>query len=45
MGSSNDSVPDSIIQLRQQFEEFRSTHTVRAKLPDGLWKAGRGAGA
>ncbi len=39
MGSSNDPVPDSIIQLQQQFEEFRSTHTARAKLPDGLWKA------
>jgi hypothetical protein len=39
MGSRNDPVPDSIIQLQQRFEEFRSTQTGRAKLPDALWQA------
>lgn len=39
MDSRNDPVPDSVIQLQQQFEEFRSTHAGRAKLPDALWQA------
>jgi hypothetical protein len=39
MDSSNDLVPDSIIQLQQQFGDFRSTHAGRAKLPDALWQA------
>ena len=39
MDSSNDPVPDSIIQLQQQFEDFRSTHVGRTKLPDALWEA------
>jgi hypothetical protein len=32
-------VPDSVIQLERQFEQFRSTRTGRAKLPGMLWQA------
>ncbi len=32
-------VPDSVIQLELEFEQFRSTRTGRAKLPDSLWQA------
>ena len=39
MDSSHDPVPDSIIQLQHQFEEFRSAHTGRPKLPEALWQA------
>jgi hypothetical protein len=32
-------VPDSVIQLGREIEEFRSTRTGRAKLPATLWQA------
>ena len=32
-------VPDSVIQLERQFEQFRSTRAGRAKLTESLWQA------
>jgi hypothetical protein len=32
-------VPDSITQLQQRFEQFRTTRTRRTKLPEALWQA------
>jgi hypothetical protein len=32
-------VPDSVIQLERQFEQFRSARAGRAKLPESLWQA------
>ena len=32
-------VPDSVRQLGQQFEQFRSTRSGRGKLPESLWQA------
>lgn len=39
MRSRKAAVPDSVIQLERQFEQFRSTRTGRAKLPATLWQA------
>ena len=39
MRSRKAAVPDSVIQLEGQFEQFRSTRTGRAKLPPTLWQA------
>lgn len=39
MRSRKAAVPDSVIQLEREFEQFRSTRTGRAKLPDSLWQA------
>jgi len=33
-------VPDSITQLEQRFEQFRTTRRRRTKLPEALWQAG-----
>jgi hypothetical protein len=30
---------DDVEQLRQRFEEFRSSHAVRSRLPEELWAA------
>ena len=30
---------EDVEQLRQRFEEFRSTHAVRSRLPEELWAA------
>ena len=30
---------EDVEQLRRQFEEFRSTHAVRSRLPEELWAA------
>jgi hypothetical protein len=32
-------VPDSVIQLERQFEQFRSASAGLAKLPESLWQA------
>jgi hypothetical protein len=32
-------IPEPIVQLLRQLEQFRSTHPRRAKLPDSLWQA------
>jgi hypothetical protein len=39
MRSRKAAVPDSVIQLEREFEQFRSTRTGRAKLPATLWQA------
>ena len=39
MRSRKAAVPDSVIQLEREFEQFRSTRTGRAKLPAMLWQA------
>jgi hypothetical protein len=39
MRSRKAAVPESVIQLERQFEQFRSTRTGRAKLPGMLWQA------
>ncbi|HEY1499128.1 MAG TPA: hypothetical protein VGF88_06090 [Acidobacteriaceae bacterium] len=39
MRSRKAAVPDSVIQLERQFEQFRGTRTGRAKLPVTLWQA------
>jgi hypothetical protein len=36
MASEKVAVPDSVIKLERQFEQFRSTGTGRAKLPESL---------
>jgi hypothetical protein len=33
-------VRDSITQLEQRFEQFRTTRRRRTKLPEALWQAG-----
>ena len=30
---------EDVEQLRRRFEEFRSTHAVRSRLPEELWAA------
>ncbi len=39
MRSRKAAIPDSVIQLEHQFEQFMSTRTKRAKLPATLWLA------
>ena len=39
MGSRSGPVPDSIKQLGEQLQQFRSTHPRRTKLPEALWQA------
>lgn len=30
-------IPEALVPLQQQFEQFRALHRPRAKLPEGLW--------
>jgi hypothetical protein len=39
MPSREAPIPDSITQLQQRFEQFRTTRTGRTKLPEALWQA------
>ena len=32
-------VPEPIVQLQRQLEQFRSSHTHRARIPEALWQA------
>jgi hypothetical protein len=32
-------IPEEIIELQRRFNEFRSTHRPRTKLPENLWQA------
>jgi hypothetical protein len=32
-------VPDDLLQLSQQFEEWRSAHPPRSRLPESMWSA------
>lgn len=32
-------IPEPILRLQKQLDEFRASHRVRTKLPDSLWQA------
>jgi hypothetical protein len=36
---STPSIPEAIVQLQRQLDQFRSTQTQRTKLPEPLWQA------
>ena len=36
---SNAAIPEPIVQLQRQFEEFRSSHAYRTRIPETLWRA------
>ena len=35
-------IPEALVPLQQQFQQFRATHPPRTKLPDELWAAAAG---
>jgi hypothetical protein len=36
---TNAVIPEPIVQLQRQFEQFRSSHALRARIPEALWRA------
>jgi hypothetical protein len=36
---SSSPIPEAIMQLQRQLEEFRSSHPHRTRLPEALWQA------
>ena len=36
---SNMPIPEPIVQLQRQLDQFRSAQPHRAKIPEGLWQA------
>ena len=36
---SKAAIPESIVQLERQFEQFRSSHAHRTRIPEALWRA------
>ena len=38
MGRRIGAVPDSIKNLAEQLQQFRSTHAIRTRLPEALWQ-------
>ena len=36
---SNIVIPEPIVQLQRQFEQFRSSHPLRTRIPEALWRA------
>ncbi len=36
---SNIAIPEPIVQLQRQFEQFRSSHPLRTRIPEALWRA------
>jgi hypothetical protein len=36
---SNAAIPEPIVLLQRQLEQFRSSHTHRARIPEALWQA------
>jgi hypothetical protein len=36
---SNPTIPEAILQLQRQLEQFRSAQPRRTKLPESLWQA------
>jgi hypothetical protein len=36
---SSVSIPEPIVQLQKQFDQFRSEQPHRSKIPEGLWQA------
>ena len=39
MSRKNLPIPEPIVQLQRQLEQFRSTHSQRTKLPEPLWQS------
>lgn len=39
MNHASESIPEPVVQLQRQLEQFRSTHPRRTKLPEALWQA------
>jgi len=39
MDRASKPIPEGIIQLQRQLEQFRSTHPLRTKLPAVIWQA------
>ena len=37
--TNNKQVPEGLLPLQQQFEQFRATHPPRSKLPESLWQS------
>jgi len=35
-------IPEALVPLQQQFQQFRATHPPRSKLPEELWAAAAG---
>src|SRR5258708_40340443 len=38
-GKSTSPIPEPIVQLQRQLDQFRSTRQQRTKLPESLWQA------
>src|SRR5271155_3291241 len=38
-GKANPPIPEPIVQLQRQLDQFRSTQPRRTKLPESLWEA------
>ena len=36
---SNKPIPEPIVQLQRQLDQFRSSHAHRARIPEALWRA------
>jgi hypothetical protein len=36
---SNAVIAEPIVQLQRQFEQFRSSHPLRTRIPEALWRA------
>jgi len=39
MNRASRSIPEPVVQLQRQLEQFRNTQPPRTKLPDSLWQA------
>lgn len=39
MDRASKPVPEGIVQLQRQLEQFRSTHSLRTKLPEAVWQS------
>ncbi len=39
MTRNNRPIPEALVPLQQQFEQFRATHPPRSKLPQTFWSA------
>jgi len=39
MNRKSRTIPEPIVQLQRQLDEFRSTQSARARIPESLWQA------
>lgn len=39
MTRNNKPIPEALVPIQQQFEQFRATHPPRSKLPEAFWTA------